>query len=165
MSSVNDIGMDIPMGQVPANDLKVRGRNPISPINLSRESLMASSGHLISYHERMNVDMNPTNKELNLELSYKTEQENILQVSMAANQQETTRPQPVHKEVPPTHAPHEEEVINIQLPYDPQAPTEPKLWSGSFHPIFLHGSIKHFASDSKNIKVSLNFLTKYIKNK
>jgi len=66
---------------------------------------------------------------------------------------------------PPTHAPHEEEVINIQLPYDPQAPTKPELWSGSFYPISLHGSIEHFASDSKNIKVSLNFLAKYIKNK
>jgi len=62
---------------------------------------------------------------------------------MAANQQVTTRPLPVHN----------------------KAPTEPKLWSGSFHPISLHGSIEHFASDSKNIKVSLNFLTKYIKNK
>jgi len=34
-----------------------------------------------------------------------------------------------------------------------------------FHPISLHGSIEHFTSDSKNIKVSLNFLAKYIKNK
>ena len=63
------------------------------------------------------------------------------------------------------HAQHEEEVINIQLPYDPHAPTEPELWRGSFHPISLHGSIKHFASDSKNIKVTLNFLAKYIRNK
>ena len=84
---------------------------------------------------------------------------------MAANQQETTRPLPVCNEVPPTYAPHEEEVINIQLPYDLQVPTEPKLWSGSFHLISLHGSIEHFALDSKNIKVSLNFLAKYIKNK
>ena len=66
---------------------------------------------------------------------------------------------------PPTYAPHEEEVINIQLPYDLQAPTEPDLWSGSFHPISLHRSIKHLTSDSKNIKVSLNFLAKYIRNK
>jgi len=66
---------------------------------------------------------------------------------------------------PPTHAPHEEEVINIQLSYDLQAPTEPDLWSGSFHPISLHRSIKHLTSDSKNIKVSLNFLAKYIRNK
>ena len=65
----------------------------------------------------------------------------------------------------PTHAPHEESIINIQIPYDTQAPTEPELWSGSFHPISLHGSIEHFASDAENIKVTLNFLAKYIKNK
>ena len=42
---------------------------------------------------------------------------------------------------------------------------EPDLWSGSFHSISLHGSIKHFASDSKNIKVTLNFMAKYIQGK
>ena len=42
---------------------------------------------------------------------------------------------------------------------------EPKLWSGLFHSISLHGSIEHSASDSKNIKVTLNFLAKYILNK
>ena len=165
MSSANNIGMDIPTGQVPATELKVRGRNSISPVNLSRESLMASSGCLMPYHERMNIDMDPTSEEPNLELSYETEQEKASRVSMAANQQETTRPLSVHNEALPTHAHHEEEVINIQLPYDLQAPTEPELWSGSFHPISLHGSIEHFASDSKNIKVSLNFLAKYIRNK
>ena len=167
MSSVNDIGMDIPTGQVLVSELKVRGKNPVSYINLSRESLMASSGCLTSYHNRMdiNIDFNPTIEELNLELSYETEQEKALQVSMAANYQETTRPLNVHNEVPLTHASYEEEIINIQLPYDTQAPTKLELWSGSFHPISLHRSIEHFASDSKNIKVSLNFLAKYIKNK
>jgi len=56
-------------------------------------------------------------------------------------------------------------VINIQLPYDPQAPTEPELWSGNFHPISLHGSIEHIALDAKNIKDSLNFIARYITNK
>jgi len=56
-------------------------------------------------------------------------------------------------------------VINIQLPYDPNGPTDSDLWSGSFHPISLHGSIEHFVSDSKNIKASLNFMAKYIQGK
>jgi len=56
-------------------------------------------------------------------------------------------------------------VFNIQLPYNPNAPTEPDLWGGSFHPISLHGLIKHFASDSKSIKDFLNFISKYIANK
>jgi len=42
---------------------------------------------------------------------------------------------------------------------------EPDLWSGLFHPISLHGSIEHFASDIKNIKVTLDFMVKYIANK
>ena len=70
-----------------------------------------------------------------------------------------------NNKVNPTHGQHEEDVINVQIPYDPNAPTEPELWSGSFHPISLHGSMEHFASDSKNIKVTLNFLAKYILNK
>ena len=165
MSSANNIGMDIPTGQVPNNESKVRGRNSFSPVNLSRESLMASSGYSTPYHKRINVDMDLTNEEPNPELSYETEQEKVIWVSMVANQQETTRPSSVHNEASPTHAQHKEEVINIQLPYNPYAPTEPELWSRSFHPISLHSSIKHFALDSKNIKVSLNFLAKYIRNK
>ena len=165
ISSANDIGIDIPTGQVPNTKSKVRGRNSFSPVNLSRECLMASSGRSMPYHERINVDMDLTNKEPNPELSYETEQEKAIWISMTANQQKTTKPLNVHNEAPPTHAQHEEEVINIQLPYDPHASTEPELWSGSFHPISLHSSIEHFALDSKNIKVSLNFLAKYIRNK
>ena len=44
MSSAYDIGMNIPTEQVPASELKVRERNPVSSVNLSRESLIASSG-------------------------------------------------------------------------------------------------------------------------
>jgi len=81
------------------------------------------------------------------------------------NQQVPMRPLGGNNEANPTHGQHEENVINVQIPYDPNVPTEPELWSGSFHPISLHGSIEHFASDSKNIKVTLNFLAKYILNK
>ena len=63
------------------------------------------------------------------------------------------------------HGTHNESIINIQLSYDSQALIEPDLWSGSFHPISLYGLIKHFASDSKNIKDSLNFMARYITNK
>ncbi|KAL9709554.1 hypothetical protein Ac2012v2_007293 [Leucoagaricus gongylophorus] len=84
---------------------------------------------------------------------------------MAANQQDNTRPLHVHNEAPPTYSQHKKEVINIQLSYDLQAPTKPDLWNGFFHPIFLHGSIEHFALDFKSIQVSLDFLAKYIRNK
>ena len=75
------------------------------------------------------------------------------------------RPLATNNEANPPHGIHKDDVINIKLPYDPQAPTKPGLWSGSFHPISLYGSIEHFTSDAKNIKVSLNFLAKYIQDK
>jgi len=115
-----------------------------------------------------NMDYVPTIEETNskhLELSYETEYKKAIRVGMAANQQEPTRPHDVNNEASPSQVPYEDDVINIQLPYDPQAPTEPELWSGSFHPISLHSSIEHFTSDSKNIKVTLNFMAKYIQNK
>ena len=56
-------------------------------------------------------------------------------------------------------------VINIQLLYDPNAPMEPDLWDGNFHPISLHSSIEYLILDLKNIKYSLNFMAKYITNK
>ena len=170
MSFTNDTGMDIQTGRVLSNNSEVRGRISVSSVNISRESLMASSGRSTPYHERMDIgiDGNPNIEDLNtqwLELSLEIEQEKALRISMAANQQITTRPMNVNNEAPSSHVHHEDDVINIQLPYDPQALTEPELWSGSFHPISLHGSIEHLMSDSKNIKVTLNFLTKYIQNK
>ena len=59
----------------------------------------------------------------------------------------------------------EDTVININLPYDPNTPIEPELWNGNFYSISLHSLIEYLASDSKNIKNSLNFMAKYISNK
>ena len=110
--------MDIPTERVPVSDSEVRERNPVSTVNLFRESSMASSGRSTPYHDRMDTDMdcNPTIEEPStecLELSYETEQENALWVSMVANHQETTGPLNVHNEAPPTHTPHKDDVINI----------------------------------------------------
>ena len=79
------------------------------------------------YHDRINIDNDLSGMEPTPELSYEIEQKKAIQVSMAANQQDSTRPSCVHNEAPPLHAQHKEEVINIQLPYDPHAPIEPKL--------------------------------------
>jgi len=145
----------------------MRGRIPTSAVNFSRESSMASSGCVTPYYDRLvnNMDCSSTMGELTPKLSYETEQEKAVWVSMVADQQEPMRSVGGYNEASSTHAPYEKSIINIQLPYDTQAPTEPELWSGSFHPILLHGSIKHFTSDTKNIKVTLDFLAKYIKNK
>ena len=85
MSSTKDIGMDIPTEQVSSNESKVRGRKSVSPINLSRESLLASSGRSMPYHDRMNIDTDLSGMELTPELSYETEQEKAIWISMAAN--------------------------------------------------------------------------------
>ena len=172
MSNRIDLGMDIQLGVSPAINSEERGRNPSPSAKSSRESSLASSGRSTPYHKRMEINVVPGIDKSNTEsreLSYETEQEKEIRVSMAANQQvnqqASIRPPGGINEVTPTHGQHEEDVINVQIPYDINAPTEPELWSGSFHPISLHGSIEHFASDSKNIKVTLNFLAKYIQNK
>jgi len=129
--------MDSSTGQLPVFNFKVRGRTPTSVINLSRESSMASSGWETPYHGRMddNMDCDSTIGDSTPELSYETEQEKVLHVSKVADQQEPMRPISDNNEASPTHASYEESIINIQLSYDPQAPTEPELWSGSFHSI------------------------------
>ena len=170
MSSEMNIGMDIQSGPVLTNNSEVRGRNLLSSANSSRDSSMASSGRSTPYHDRMDTDPDgsPSNNEVtneHLELSYETEQEKALRIGKVTNQQDTSKPQNTNNEATPSHVQHEDDVINIQLPYNPQALTKPELWSGSFHPISLHSSIEYFASDFKNIKVTLNFLAKYIQGK
>jgi len=59
----------------------------------------------------------------------------------------------------------DDDVINIQLPYNPNRPMEPELWDGNFHPISTHRSLEHLASDANNIKKSLACMAKYIKNR
>ena len=88
-----------------------------------------------------------------------------IRVSMVASKQAPMRLHNINNEATPTHAQHEDDIINIQLPYDPNAPTEPQLWSGSFHPISLHGSMEHLVCNTNNIKVTLDFMAKYILNK
>jgi len=138
------------------------------------------------YHERMvrnnDMDINNNNKS-SPELSYETLQEKEIYLSMVTETQTNTRPPYDNLIVdnPPqcdsgnhptltspqglTAYNDENPFINIQLLYDPDVPTDPEIWNGRFHPISLHRSIKHIASDTKNIKDSLKFMAKYISNK
>jgi len=115
-------------------------------------------------------------------LSYKEEQEKDIHLRKAAETITNMRPQggtnkasssqvnhgdhvPNERSRGQSHSDDDDNVINIQLPYNPNAPMEPDLWSGNFYPISLHRSISQIASDMKNIKDSLNYMTKYISNK
>ena len=49
----------------------------------------------------------------------------------------------------------QEDIINIQLPYDSNQPMNPNLWDSNFHLASLHGSLEHLLLDIKNIKESL----------
>ena len=82
--------MDIQLGVSPNINSKEQGRNPLPSTKLSRESSLASSSYSTPYHERMDMDVVPEIEESNTEsheLSYETEQERNIRVSMAANQQ------------------------------------------------------------------------------
>ena len=128
---------------------------------------MMFSGRAMPYYNRMGdaMDCDSIVGDITPELSYEMVQKKELCVSEAADQQEPMRPMGGNSEVTPIYTSSKKSIINIQLPYDPNAPTEPKLWSGSFHPISLHRSIKQITSDANNIKVTLDFMVKYIANK
>ena len=183
----NHTGMDIPIGFVPVNSFEIRGRTSSTDKNLSRDTSMSSTYSSIIYHERMannSMDINPEPPAESPALSYEIEQEEVTHLRKTAETLGNTRPQNGTNEaslIQPEHVGHatqgkqqpcdaalnddDDNVINIQLPYNPNAPTEPELWSGNFHPISLHGSIEQIASDTKSIKDSLNFMARYILNK
>jgi len=181
------MGMDKSIGTSPGNNIEVRGRTSSIEINLSRDTSMSSTCSFVIYHERMannGMDVDPDPPTDSPALSYEMEQEKLLRLRKVAESLNNTRLQNGNNEASPIQlecaghiipnesqpcagAPSDEDDndINIQLPYDPNAPTEPDLWSGNFHPISLHGSIEHITSDTKSIKDSLNFMVKYISNK
>jgi len=78
------------------------------------------------YHDRMGDDMDCDSmvRDSTPELLYEMTQEKVFHVSKAADQQESTRPMGENSKATPTHASNEESVINVQLPYDPNAPME-----------------------------------------
>jgi len=164
----NNLGMDFSTGLIPDNYDEVRGRNLSTNRSISRDTSMFSTKLSVVYHERMvnnnlKDDVEPMDSVS--ALSYETEQERAFCISKMAEQQEHTRPNSRNSKATAAHGTEDNDVINIQLQYDPQAPTKLDLWSGSFHPISLYGSIEQIASDAKNIKDSLNFMARYITNK
>jgi len=178
--------MDKSTGTDPVTNNDTRGRPSQIHKNWSRDTSMSSTCSSTIYHERvamnnsMDIDSDPPVE--SPALSYEDEREKEICLRKAAETTNNTRPQGGNNEtssIQVNHGSHiptdrtcgqapcnvDDIVINIQLPYDLNAPTEPDLWSGDFHSISLHSSVKQIASDMKNIKQSLNFMARYISNK
>jgi len=180
------MGMDNSTGTDPVTNNDTRGRPSQIHKNWSRDTSMSSTCSFTIYHERvvinnsMDIDSDPPVE--SPALSYEDEWEKEICLRKAAETTNNTRLQGGNNEASSIQVNHDghvptdrvcsqapcdvdDNVINIQLPYDPNAPTEPNLWSGDFHSISLHGSVKQIALDMKNIKQSLNFMVRYISNK
>jgi len=103
------------------------------------------------------------------QLLYDNQREREIQVSRMTDYENKTRKQHIAEKAPALMSTPvqcvDDNVINIQLSYDPDCPTEPELWDGNFHSVSLHSSIEHLFSNFKNIKESSNYLAKYIGNK
>jgi len=181
--SSNHTGIDqFFAGSSPDNYNEVRGRTISPSVQVSRDLLVFSTKSSVAYYERMEHN-NTTIENINMDnvspgLPYETTQKKAIWVSKAAdtNNNAVTMIQQQHVpyEYPNTtsaHSPNmtlahsDNTVINILLPYGPNALTEPDLWDSSFHPISLHSSMEHLALDAKSIKDLLNFMVKYISNK
>ena len=188
MSLPNNTGIDLFVGPYPDNYDEVRDRSLSTNEYISKDSSISSMKSSVTYHDKMEYNnamvINKEMVDISPVLSYETNQEKALHVSKVAKQQDNTRskhnnlkasnsnPQCVlNKEqysistYSLTMQFEDNNVINIQLPYNSQVPTEPELWSSNFHPISLHSFIEHIALNTKNIKDSLNFMARYITNK
>ena len=124
------MGIDIQSGPAPNNFDEVRGRTLSSNKSISRDVSMSSTKSLVVYHKRMttnNANNNNNPVDASPELSYETEQKKALCVSNAADQQDTMRTTGNNNKTSTIYGTHEESIINIQLPYNPQAPTKPDL--------------------------------------
>jgi len=146
----DNTGMDILKGSSPNNYNEVRGRSLLANTNISRDSSMSSMKLSVVYHEKMKYN-NAMNVNINMndfspELSYKISQEKAFQVSKVAEHPTNTRdqqgspmpskpnPQCVSAEHTYSISTHghtvcneDDMVINIQIPYNPNALMESKL--------------------------------------
>ena len=152
----------------------IRRRSLSSNKVSSRSISISSSISSIPYHKRIVINNNFTNKEFkksvdSSQLSYKSDSQGKNCVSMATDPTFSQEPQHVLNKILALNTCNvshvDDDVINIQLPYDPNWPTEPELWNSNFHYISLYGFLEHLPSNANSIKNSLICITKDIKNK
>ena len=125
------------------NDLSVEME--VDPINSSQ----------LSYSDDVEREGNPVSKTTNLDST--RDSQHILHVTLALNK--APKPQGKGASINNTNiSPSQEDVINIQLPYDLNRLTKADLWDGNFHTISLHSLLEYLFSNIKCI-------VKYIDNK
>ena len=89
------------------------------------------------------------------ELEYTTQKSQNNQVSKVADFPSNMRQQYAPTTGPTLSQPYCENVVNIQLNYNPNQALDPESWDGNFQVVLLYSSIEHLASDALNIKESL----------
>jgi len=124
------MGIDFPTEPTPDNYDEVRGRTLSTNKSISRDISMSSTKSSVIYHKRMILNNSKDDDDpmdISLALSHRTVQKKVFCISKAADQQDYTRTKEGNIEATAAHGTYNESIINIQLPYNPQAPTEPDL--------------------------------------
>ena len=121
------MGINFPTEPIPDNYNEVRGRTLSTNKSIFRDTSMSSTKSSVIYHKRItlnNLKDNNNPIDVSFELFYETEQKKTFRISKVANQQNHIRTKDRNIEATAAHGIYDESVINIQLPYDPQASTE-----------------------------------------
>ena len=159
---------------------KTKGKSSHIKKNLLRNTSMFSTCSSIIYYKRVtmnnSIDVNSDLPVKSPALFNEMEQEKVLHLSKVIEITSNMRPQGRYNEASSIQANHSghvslnktcgeapcndnNNVINIQIPYDLNTLIEPKLWSENFHSISLYSSIEQIASDTKSIKDSPRYIT------
>jgi len=112
----SNMEIDFPTGPIPDNYDEMRGRTLSTKRSISRDTSMSSTRLSVVYHERMVLNNSKDNNnpmDTTPELSYKTEQERVLHISKAAEQQDHTRTKNRNIEATAAHGTEDKSVINI----------------------------------------------------
>ena len=161
----------------------IRGRFTSPTRSISRSTLVSSTIFSILYYQRMEINNNLPDKDLEKlidksQLSYASTVDNGNNVRKAAdngpnldkkNLALKKAPEPCGKwkvsTVEYTNLEILENMFNIQLPYNINQALDSESWDGNFNPILLYESMEYLRSDIKNIMESLCCIQKYIINK
>ena len=111
------------------------------------------------------IEDEPVNSSGNFELEYTTPKSQNNQVSKVADSPPNMRQRCGSTVNPALNQSQGENMVNIQLNYNPDQALDPGSWDGHFRAVSLHGSIEHLASNALNIKESLTRIQKYIAGK